>query len=211
MNHKGRPNWLPHETAILKLLFSFTETDDLAEMLGRPYCSIHNKARQIGLYKSRAFMRCIRSEIATRNYGNGRPNMQGKKHPFWKGGFISQGQFRYHFTYMPTHPNAVHGGKYIMTHRLVMERKIGRLLTRKEVVHHINHNTLDNRPGNLQLLADNAAHRKAHIKENVRFTKACENCGGSYQAFYAQRSLYCSNRCRNQTFHLRRRSQLIAR
>ena len=49
---------------------------------------------------------------------------------------------------------------YIMEHRLVVAQAIGRLLTRTEVVHHVNHNSLDNRPENLMLFATNRDHKR---------------------------------------------------
>lgn len=49
---------------------------------------------------------------------------------------------------------------YIMEHRLVMAQKLGRLLTRVEVVHHINHDPLDNRIENLMLFATNRDHKR---------------------------------------------------
>lgn len=42
-------------------------------------------------------------------------------------------------------------GKWVMQHRLVMEDKIGRLLTADEHVHHMNGIRNDNRPENLEL------------------------------------------------------------
>jgi HNH endonuclease len=57
---------------------------------------------------------------------------------------------------------------YILEHRLVMARKLGRPLSRHETVHHINGDTLDNEPGNLQLR--NGQHGKG-IK------LACLDCG----------------------------------
>jgi hypothetical protein len=81
----------------------------------------------------------------------------------WKGGrWLHQG--KYWLVLAPEHPNADRHG-YVREHRLVMERMLGRLLTRSEVVHHRNHVTTDNRPENLQLFATNAEHKRSEHQE----------------------------------------------
>lgn len=87
----------------------------------------------------------------------------------------------YIYVWSPNHPNTT-VRKYMLEHRLVMEKKIGRLLTKKEIVHHLNGIREDNRPENLALLSNQAEHRKEgntfnkllqeRIKELEKLTKS---------------------------------------
>ena len=43
-------------------------------------------------------------------------------------------------------------GKYVMEHRLIMEKKIGRKLYKTEIVHHINGKKIDNKISNLIIM-----------------------------------------------------------
>jgi len=66
----------------------------------------------------------------------------------------------YKLIYKPSHPDARSDG-YIFEHRLVMEVKIGRRLLKKEYVHHLDHNKLNNNLNNL-ILINNSNHMKKH-------------------------------------------------
>lgn len=57
-------------------------------------------------------------------------------------------------------------GKNVLEHRLVAERRLGRKLRRGEVVHHVNGNKKDNRPGNLRVMTISE-----HAKEHARARK----------------------------------------
>lgn len=86
-------------------------------------------------------------------------SVSGSNNPKWHGGWIIIDGYKY--IYKPEHPNATKM-KYVCEHRLVMEKKLGRFLNRKEVVHHINHNKLDNRIENLMLCASTGKHSSEH-------------------------------------------------
>jgi hypothetical protein len=102
---------------------------------------------------------------------------EGKGHPEWKGGIIKS-RSGYIEVYCPDHPYLVNKNKisesksngkyfrkkkYMLEHRLVMEKKIGRYLLPTEVVHHIDGDTTNNHPDNLELFENNAEHLKATL------------------------------------------------
>ena len=76
----------------------------------------------------------------------------------------------YYYLYMPSHTNAIKKGRYNAEHRYVLEQKIGRLLTNKEVAHHLNGDKSDNRTENLELITFNN-HSKHHAKSRKRNLK----------------------------------------
>jgi hypothetical protein len=91
---------------------------------------------------------------------------KGSANPAWKGGRkINLGYF---YVLCPGHPEANSLG-YVREHRLVMEKKLGRLLRPGEIVHHINGIKTDNRPENLSLFPSNKAHSDFH--------QICPHCG----------------------------------
>ena len=97
--------------------------------------------------------RKVLSEIAKKRVG--------PKSPRWKGqrrrsdGYIQIKK--------PEHPYACSEG-YVMEHRLVMEKVLGRPITPHEVVHHMNHTRDDNRPENLMIFESIGPHTAYHAK-----------------------------------------------
>lgn len=61
--------------------------------------------------------------------------------------------------YAPRHPLSNTSG-FVGVHKLVMEEKIGRPLTAKETVHHLDGNKQNNSPDNLFLYASHTEHMK---------------------------------------------------
>lgn len=124
-------------------------------------CSVGEAARKMGSNRGR-----VRSILRSMNVSV-RPQtiaQRGRWNPSWKGGVILRRGYR--FIHKPEHPGANHGG-YVAEHRLVMEAKIGRLLDRREVVHHIDSNPLNNAPENLMLFSTNAEHLRYELKGRV--------------------------------------------
>lgn len=90
----------------------------------------------------------------------------GPDHHSWKGGTYRHSD-GYVYEYAPDHPEAATAKGYVLQHRLVMERKLGRLLAPGELVHHRNEVKDDNRPENLELL-DRSRHMKHHKRGKAR-------------------------------------------
>jgi len=65
-------------------------------------------------------------------------------------------------------------GKWPYEHRVVAEQKIGRALLPGEVVHHLNRDSLDNRPENLAVLSV-GEHTTGHLSI-TRWSKAYDSC-----------------------------------
>jgi len=82
-------------------------------------------------------------------------------HPRWKGGRIKNGGYIY--VKNKNHPYRNKGG-YVLEHRLVMERYLGRFLQSNEVIHHKNKIKDDNRLENLELFNNNAEHISKELK-----------------------------------------------
>jgi len=87
-------------------------------------------------------------------------NMKGSGNPNWKGGVIKTSN-GYLLEYCPKHPFA-DKRRYVLQHRLVMEKYIKRFLDPKEIVHHLNEKRDDNRIENLELLKNLGEHNKLH-------------------------------------------------
>ena len=99
------------------------------------------------------------------NKGKKYPQITGKNHPMWKGGITYS--LGYKLIYSPNHPFKMKLG-YVRNHRLVVEKHIGRYLTRKEVVHHINGVKDDDRIENLYLFKTAGKHMSCHYNPNSK-------------------------------------------
>lgn len=85
----------------------------------------------------------------------------GANNASWRGG-ISHHSQGYICRAAKEHPKAdMHG--YVLEHRLVMEKILGRYLKDNEIVHHINGIKDDNRPENLMLFSSRRDHVKYHL------------------------------------------------
>lgn len=82
----------------------------------------------------------------------------------WRGGRRKANG--YVMIYSPEHPR--NSRKYVYEHVIVCEKKLGRFLTGKERVHHINGIKNDNREENLMVFGSHGDHLRFHFKNKKR-------------------------------------------
>lgn len=133
----------------------------------KTYCS----RRCNGLSRADVFAsvgRLGRAGWTAESIASARVKMSGENNPAWKGGVTykrPKGNYigpRYVRCPEDVKSMARSDG-YIMEHRLVMARRIGRTLLRSEVVNHINRDPRDNRPENLELYPSNGDHKRGEV------------------------------------------------
>ena len=82
-----------------------------------------------------------------------------EKNPNWKGVVIKKG---YVLIYCHNHPFRNHANR-VQEHRLIIEKQIGRYLTKKEKVHHLDEIKSNNSPKNLMAFTSESAHQRFHF------------------------------------------------
>jgi hypothetical protein len=119
-------------------------------------CSIEFKNSNRRIYCDNCLV-FFKKEHAKKNSYNGGKARWGENHKY---AYTANG---YIMTKVPKHPLA-NGRGYVYIHRIVMEKHLGRVLLKEEVVHHKDGNKMNNKIGNLVLFRTTAEHTKHHLR-----------------------------------------------
>lgn len=94
---------------------------------------------------------------------------------------------KYKLIYIPDHPDAMSNG-CVLEHRLIAEEKLGRRLSKNEIVHHIDEDKSNNHPDNLEVLTSRSEHAKLHKPAKPKIE--CKICKTK-----TSNKAYCSPKC----------------
>lgn len=83
--------------------------------------------------------------------------------------------------------------KIVFEHRTVAEQKIGRSLTKNDIVHHLDGDKENNNPDNLVVIT-RAEHSKIHHPRTKLVAKRCLECGIEFVPKNSSQK-YCSSYC----------------
>lgn len=134
--------------------------------------SFEKIAKEIGITASWVQKWMGKFDIPRRTEDYGKV-LSGKDNPNWKGGTY---QIKSGYKYIIvdySHPRATKKGKYssyIPEQYLVMEKRIGRYLKKKEVIHHKDGDKSNNKLSNLKLFKSSSEHI-SHEQKILLFTK----------------------------------------
>lgn len=131
-------------------------TEEIAKIIGDGCTSA--AVRWILKYRLKVNVRC---HLEAQQIRFARGDEYGENSHNWKGGRYVNVQ-GYVAVRNPTNPKAFPNG-YMLEHRLVMEKKLGRRLESYEIVHHIDGDKTNNHPDNLMLTV-RENHRRTHIE-----------------------------------------------
>lgn len=154
---------------MIRLYFDERKTlSEVSKVIGCSDKSIEYHLKKNG-YKLRSRSEALMGRVATdkmretaRRLGKLRI---GENNPTWKGKVNRGKNGEYLAVRKPDHPFATKCG-YVMEHRLVMEKLLGRYLSVDEDVHHINGNKKDNRIENLMVMKK-SEHTRFHGNERI--------------------------------------------
>ncbi len=146
---QARPaNYIPVDCDKLRNLYvdQRKTAKDCSAIMDLPLGTVYSRLRSMGITRTQSEWQ------------------KGKRPSNWKGSTIAAGGYIY-VRIEPQDPMSGMATKegYVMEHRLVVARQIGRPLSPREVVHHKDSNRQNNDPLNLELLPSQSEHMKIHM------------------------------------------------